>query len=211
MTGKYLNGKEEGEWLNYWENGRLKDKTTFKNGQLDGAWESYSPESVLKLKGNYKNGYKVGEWTSYFNNGRLKEKQHFKVFTHRNVADGMAIMGLKETESDFHGSYEAYSQADFQIKESGKYYHGLKHGTWTNYYPGGVVPTIVAQYRYGRLHGVFKQFDRYGRLVYEIHYKNGLKDGPFYAYNENGQLVSKKQFKNGVELGEQRQEGFSPY
>jgi antitoxin component YwqK of YwqJK toxin-antitoxin module len=74
-----------------------------------------------------------------------------------------------------------------------------------------VVPTIVAQYRYGRLHGVFKQFDRYGRLVYEIHYKNGLKDGPFYAYNENGQLVSKKQFKNGVELGEQRQEGFSPY
>ena len=211
MSGKYLNGKEEGEWFNYWENGRIKDKSSFRDGNLDGLWESYSPESVLKVKGTYKAGYKVGEWTSYYNNGRLKEKQHYKVFTQKNVADGMAIMGLKETVSNFHGSYEAYSQADFQIKETGKYYHGLKHGTWTNYYPGGAVPTIIAQYRYGRLHGVFKQYDRYGRLVYEIHYKNGLKDGPFYAYNENGQLVSKKQFKKGVELGAQSQEGFSPY
>jgi len=119
-------------------------------------------------------------------------------------------MGLKETVSDLHGSYESYSQVDYQVKETGKYYHGLKHGTWTNYYPGGVVPTIVAQYRYGRLHGVFKQFDRYGRLVYEINYKNGLKDGLFLAYNENGQLVSKKIFKNGQQIGGERQDGFQP-
>jgi uncharacterized protein len=100
---------------------------------------------------------------------------------------------------------------DFQIKETGEYFHGMKHGTWTNYYPGGVVPTIVSQYRYGRLHGVFKQYDRYGRIVYEIHYKHGLKDGPFYAFNENGQLISKKLFKKGAEVGAQTQEGFSPY
>ena len=210
MTGKYLNGKEEGEWLNYWESGRLKDKTTFHEGLLDGAWESYAPDGVLKLKGAYKTDHKVGEWISYFNNGRIKEKQHYKVFTQKNVADGMAIMGLKETVSDFHGSYEAYSQVDYQIKESGKYYHGLKHGTWINYYPGGVVPTIVSQYKYGRLHGVFKQYDRYGRLVYEIHYKHGLKDGPFFAYNENGQLISKKMFRQGKELGANGQDSFSP-
>ena len=72
----------------------------------------------------------------------------------------------------------------------------MKHGTWTNYYPGGVVPTIVSQYRYGRLHGVFKQYDRYGRIVYEIHYKHGLKDGPFYAFKAIGQLITKKLFKN---------------
>lgn len=211
MDGVYSNGKEEGEWINYWENGRLKDKATYHNGKLDGAWQSFSPEGVLKLKGSYNEGYKVGEWISYFNNGRIKEKQHYKVFTHRNAAEGMAVMGLKETVSDFHGSFESYSQIDFQIKETGKYYHGQKHGTWTNYYPGGVVPTIVSQYRYGRLHGVFKQYDRYGRIVYEINYKNGLKNGPFYAFNENGQLISKKIFKNGVEIGSQNQESFSPY
>lgn len=211
IEGVYKNGKEEGEWINYWENGRIKDKATYHDGKLDGLWQSFSPEGILKLKGTYKGDYKVGEWTSYYNNGRLKEKEHYKVITHKNVANGMAVMGLKETMSELHGNYEAYSQADYQIKETGKYYHGLKHGTWTNYYPGGVVPTIVSQYRYGKLHGVFKQYDRYGRIVYEIHYKHGLKDGAFYAFNENGQLVSKKQFKNGKEVSSERQEGFSPY
>jgi antitoxin component YwqK of YwqJK toxin-antitoxin module len=211
MDGLYVNGKEEGEWINYWENGRIKDKATYRNGALSGKWASYSPEGVLKLEGNYQNGFKVGEWNGYFNNGRIKEKQHYKVFTQKNVADGIAIMGMKETVSDFHGSYAAYSQIDFQLKETGKYYHGMKHGTWTNYYPGGVIPTIDAQYRYGKLDGIFKQYDRYGRIVYEIHYKKGLKDGPFYAFNENGQLVSKKIFKNGTEVGTQRQESFSPY
>lgn len=210
MKGSYVAGKEEGEWFNYWENGRLKDKTTFVDGKLNGNWESYSPEGVLLTQGVYKNGYKTSEWLSYYSNGRLKEKQHYKIFTQQNMADGMAIMGLKETVSDLHGSYESFSQVDFQVKETGKYYHGLKHGTWTNYYPGGVVPTIVAQYRYGRLHGVFKQYDRYGRLVYEINYKNGLKDGLFLAYNENGQLVSKKIFKKGQQISGERQDGFQP-
>ncbi len=211
MSGTYELGKEEGEWFNYWENGRLKDKTTFENGLLDGEWKSFSPEGVLLISGTYKKGNKVSEWLSYYNNGRLKEKQHFKVFTQKNVAEGIAIMGLKETVSDLHGSFESYSQVDYQIKEVGKYYHGLKHGTWINYYPGGVVPTIVAQYRYGKLHGVFKQYDRYGRLVYVINYNNGLKDGWFLAYNENGQLVSKKLFKNGMQIRVQSKEGFSPF
>ncbi len=211
MSGIYHAGKEEGEWLNYWESGRLKDKTTFKEGQLNGVWKSYSPDGILLLEGTYKDGFKVSEWLSYYSNGRLKEKQHYKIFTQTNLADGIAIMGLKETVSDLHGSFESYSQIDFQLKETGKYYHGLKHGTWINYYPGGVVPTIVSQYRYGRLHGVFKQFDRYGRLVYEIQYKNGLKDGYMLAYNENGQLVSKKLFRKGQQIGEGTQDGFSPY
>lgn len=211
MDGVYKNGLEEGEWLNYWENGRIKDKATYQSGKLNGTWLSFTPDGVVKLKGKYKEDYKVGEWLSYFNNGRLKERQHYKVVTHKNVANGMAVMGLKEKLSENHGLYEAYSQIDFQLKESGKYHRGLKHGTWTNYYPGGVVPTIVSQYRHGKLHGVFKQYDRYGRLVYEIHYKNGLKDGPFYAFNENGQLISKKIYKNGLEVGSERQEGFSPY
>ncbi|MEN9699563.1 MAG: hypothetical protein RLZZ301_761 [Bacteroidota bacterium] len=211
MKGVYQNGLEEGQWLNYWENGQLKNKSSFTKGALDGPWVSYTPDGVLSVKGTYKNGLKVGEWLTYYNNGRLKEKQHYKVFTQENVSNGIAIMGLKETVSDLHGSYEAYSQIDYQLKSVGKYYHGLKHGTWTDYYPGGVVPTIVSQYRYGRLDGAFKQYDRYGRLVYEIHYKRGLKDGLFVVYGENGQIISKKQFRNGQEIGGNGQETFSPY
>ena len=112
----------------------------------------------------------------------------------------MAIMGLKETVSDYHGKFEAYSQRDFALKSEGKYRKGLKHGKWIDYYPGGVVPTIISEYKHGELHGVFQQRDPRGRLVYEIHYKNGLKHGPFLVFGENGNIVSQKEFRYGRQV-----------
>lgn len=200
MSGAYHNGKEEGVWYNYWENGALKNKADFKNGQIHGNWVSYTPESVLSNSGKYKNGFKVGTWYTYYYNGRLKEKVNYKIFTQKNGTNDMAVMGLKETMSDFHGNYEAYSQKDYQLKAKGKYRKGMKHGQWIDYYPGGLVPTIISEYRYGKLDGVFKQLDPRGRVVYEIHYKNGLKHGPFIIYGENGNIVSRKEFRNGHEV-----------
>ncbi|MFM6934907.1 MAG: toxin-antitoxin system YwqK family antitoxin [Flavobacteriales bacterium] len=200
MDGQYHQGKEEGVWYNYWENGALKNKVDFKAGLMHGTWFSYTPESVLTSTGKYKKGYKVGTWYSYYNNGRLKEKANYKIFTQTNVTNDMAIMGLKETVSDFHGKFEAFSQKDFQLKSSGHYYKGLKHGKWIDYYPGGVVPTIISEYKYGKLDGVFEQLDPRGRPVYEIHYKHGLKHGPFIVYGENGQIVSQKEFRYGKQV-----------
>jgi len=200
MNGNYTHGLEQGTWYNYWENGALKNKAAFKDGLMNGPWISYTPESVMSLSGKYKKGFKVGTWESYYNNGRLKEKANYKIFTEQNVTSDMAIMGLKETVSDYHGKFEAYSQKDFSLKCEGKYYKGMKHGQWIDYYPGGVVPTIISEYRYGKLDGVFKQLDPRGRLVYEIHYKNGLKHGPFIIYGENGNIVSQKEFRYGKEV-----------
>jgi antitoxin component YwqK of YwqJK toxin-antitoxin module len=211
MSGQYQNGKEEGVWYNYWENGALKNKAEFKHGVINGSWVSYTPESVLSNAGKYKNGFKVGTWYSYYNNGRLKEKVQYKIFTEKNATNDMAIMGLKETASDFHGKYEAYSQKDFQLKAKGKYRKGVKHGQWIDYYPGGVVPTIISEYREGKLDGVFKQLDPRGNLVYEIHYKNGLKHGPFIVYGENGNVVSLKEFRFGQEVSKSgSQDLFTP-
>ena len=210
MSGRYENGLEEGEWKNYWENGRIKNKSTFHAGKLNGSWVSYTPDGNTSLTGNYKDGLKFGEWLSYYSNGRLKEKQHYKIIAQKNISEGLNRMGYKENVSEFHGSYEAYSHIDFQLKEIGKYKNGQKHGTWTNYYPGGVVPTIVAQYQNGQLDGIFRQYDRYGHLVYEISYKNGLKHGDFIAFNENGKIVSRKVFRNGEEVGSQEKDGFIP-
>lgn len=202
MNGQYQQGKEEGVWYNYWENGALKNKAEFKHGLMNGPWVSYTPESILSNAGKYSKGYKVGAWYTYYNNGRLKEKVNYKVFTQTNVTNDMAIMGLKETVSDYHGKFESYSQKDFQLKCEGNYRKGMKHGKWIDYYPGGVVPTIVSEYRYGKLDGVFEQRDPRGRLVYQIHYKNGLKHGSFIIFGENGNIVSQKEFRYGKQLSQ---------
>jgi antitoxin component YwqK of YwqJK toxin-antitoxin module len=200
MEGEYEKGKEEGEWRNYWDSGVLKNKSFFKKGKLNGAWLSYTPQRTLVIQGKYKNDLKVGEWRDYYNNGRLKEVNNYKVIKTKNKKNDIVIMGMNELVSEPHGKYEAYSHLDFQLKAKGIYKHGLKHGTWYDYYPGGVIPTVVTQYKNGQLHGVFKEFGRRGELFSEIHYKKGLKDGWFIIYDRNGKESVRKMFSGGLEM-----------
>ena len=211
MSGSYVNGKEEGEWFNFWENGVLKNKSFFKNGKLNGVWFSYTPDKTLVTKGFYTKGLKNGTWSDYYNNGRLKEVTNYKIITRKNKMNAIAVFGMKETISELHGKYQAFSQLDFQQKAKGTYKKGLKNGTWYDYYPGGVIPTIISNYKNGELHGIFQQFGRRGEPIYEINYKNGLKDGWFIAFDSNGQEKVRKMFQKGVEL-QRKQSGnyFSP-
>ncbi len=209
MSGSYHEGKETGEWQNFWENGKLKNKSTFKKGMLNGEWFSYTPDGTLVLEGHYKKNLQVKEWRDYYNNGRLKEINHYKIRTRKNYSNGVAVMGMKETVSEPHGKYEAYSQIDFQIKAKGLYKNGVKQGTWYDYYPGGVVPTIISEYKNGKLHGTFKQLGRRGEVMHEISYKDGLKDGLFTIYTPNGQIAVQKMFSKGREM--RKKEGGSMF
>ena len=109
-------------------------------------------------------------------------------------------MGMKSIQSVQHGPYKTYSQIDFTVKQSGKFKNGLKTGKWIDYYPGGVVPTIISNYKNGKLEGDFQQFGRQGNLMNDIHYKNGLKDGYFTLYNSSGKIVVQKMFRRGMEM-----------
>jgi antitoxin component YwqK of YwqJK toxin-antitoxin module len=77
-TGSFKNGKRDGSWLDYWENGQLQSKTNHKNGKLEGSWVSYHLNGQLRDKGQYKNGLKEGSWVSYFGNGQLRSKGNYK-------------------------------------------------------------------------------------------------------------------------------------
>ena len=41
VQGNYKNGKKEGEWVSYDDNGQLSGKGNFKNGRRDGEWVYY--------------------------------------------------------------------------------------------------------------------------------------------------------------------------
>lgn len=209
MKGSYNQGKEVGEWKNYWPNGRIKNQSFYKKGELNGAWYSFSPEGKLLLFGRYKKDHKKGKWTEFYNNGRKKEEVTYKVRTLKNSAQDVVSMGFKEKQSVEHGTFKAYSQVDFTIKELGKFKQGKKTGRWINYYPGGVVPAVVSTFKNGLLHGEFYQNDRRGNKMNEIHYKNGLKDGLFIVYGSNGKPITQKMFRNGHEL--QRVSGGNPF
>lgn len=68
-------GQPEGYWEFYF-NGKLRHKGTYKNGIREGYWEFYF-NGKLKRKGTYNNGRKVGLWETYHKTGILKTKEMF--------------------------------------------------------------------------------------------------------------------------------------
>ena len=60
-VGNFKNGKPEGEWLEYYENGELLSKGNYKNGELDGVREIISGrfgDAIIRT--NYKDGERLG-------------------------------------------------------------------------------------------------------------------------------------------------------
>ena len=49
----------------------VKKRNNYKDGKKDGYWESFHDNGELSEKGNYKNGLRIGIWESYHDNGQL--------------------------------------------------------------------------------------------------------------------------------------------
>ena len=72
--GKIKNGKKEGPWVVYHDNGQLSRKGDFKNGEEEGPLVVYYENGRLSFKGNYKNGKKDGPWVYYHEDGTVNEE-----------------------------------------------------------------------------------------------------------------------------------------
>ena len=65
QKGSMNNGKREGTWIFYYDNGQLRRKGNFKNGNQEGSWVSYHDNGQLNFKGNYKNDKREGSSFTY--------------------------------------------------------------------------------------------------------------------------------------------------
>jgi antitoxin component YwqK of YwqJK toxin-antitoxin module len=211
MKGNYTNGKETGEWFNHWENGTIKNKTTFSNGQLDGEWKSYHLNGKLALEGAYKKDLKVGEWRKYFSNGKTKELLTYKLFQKKSKFNDAILSNRAPLESRLNGSYESYALKDYKLTESGTYKNGKKNGEWTAFHPGGLVPAVVSNYKDGKLYGPMKTFSRRGVLLQEAQYKNGLRHGKYVVFDRRGRVLKELRYSDGMRVIEGKGSGsFTP-
>ena len=77
MTGKFLNGKREGEWKAYFNNEQLQSTGTFDNGIQIGETIVYFPNGKLRYEGQYKNNKESGHWKFYNEKGKLVKEKDF--------------------------------------------------------------------------------------------------------------------------------------
>jgi antitoxin component YwqK of YwqJK toxin-antitoxin module len=76
--GSFKDGKKEGPWVGYHDNGQLWWKGDYKDGKKDGPWVYYHENGQLESKGDWKDGKIDGPWVGYWDNGQLRWKGEYK-------------------------------------------------------------------------------------------------------------------------------------
>lgn len=67
-------GKLQGKYILYLENGNPVMKTSYWKGKDMGEYLLYYPNGMLRVKGRYEYGKPIGVWEYYTETGKLKAK-----------------------------------------------------------------------------------------------------------------------------------------
>ena len=70
-TNNYKDGKKDGYWESFHENGQLSEKGNYNKGLRVGVWESYHDNGKLWVRGKYtKNGTRDASWEYFDKDGK---------------------------------------------------------------------------------------------------------------------------------------------
>ena len=110
FVGSYKDGKKDGKWTEWFENGKKSAEETFKDGELNGKWTEWFENGKKEKEGTYKDGkyFLSNHWDK---NGDIK------------VKDGNGL---------FISWYENGQKASELTYKNGK-----PDGLWTNWYENG--------------------------------------------------------------------------
>ena len=75
----YKKGERSGEWVHFFDNGKINYEGIYKNNELNGSYKSYYKSGQLKAEGEFNEGFYQGPWNFYNSDGSLKEQKVYKV------------------------------------------------------------------------------------------------------------------------------------
>ena len=154
VEGTYKNGRQEGEWTYWYDNGTKNRVVTYKNGYPDGAWEAYRADGTLQAKREFKNGKREGEWAVFDDTGNQPLRiEHYK----DGKADGEWKLwfpsGQLNREMEFSGGKRDGKVVEYREDGSkaleGNYKDGVLQGTMTLWATDG--RKFTQEYDKGRL------------------------------------------------------------
>ncbi len=184
IIGKYINGKKEGKWIEYNNDGSIHSILHYEDDKLDGECIEYYPNGNISTKCMYVDNKKFGKYIKYYENGNIKIEQNYFF----NVLNGKSII--------------YYPNGNIMIIEYYKNNH--LNGKYIYYYPNGNISEIT-YYKDNNKNGEYKEYYLNGNIKIKQNYKNDNKDGKYIEYYENGVKKIECNYKNGNLYGEYKE------
>lgn len=77
MRGMMADGKREGVWKSWYEDGSPWSETTFKEGKKNGKTTTWYGNDNKRYEGFYANDIEAGRWTFWAENGKIQSTQNY--------------------------------------------------------------------------------------------------------------------------------------
>lgn len=178
----------------YYKNGQLKEDTYYKNGKIDGKFKSFYEDGILEFKSDYTLG-KLNEEKHYYTNGKL----NYVLDLEKGVAKYYYKNGDIEKEGNIKNghieeTWKIYCNNIVQTEID--FVHGVANGAKKLYYHSGKVRSVM-HVEDNMLNGKFERYYENGNLEYEGNYRHNKLEGITKQYYENGNLKSVSEYSNG--------------
>lgn len=182
--GHWKEGKQNGLFQMYTEDGILVDNANFKNGERDGLTEQYySATGKLRIAANFKNGVLDGKYKAYYPNGVLQGEVFY-------------------TNGEMNGEIKEYYE-NGNLRLVGNYKKSLENGEWKFYLEKGNLQSIV-NYKDGEMNGLKEDYYDNGKVWTRSEFKNNIQEGIYEVYYKDGTPQLKAKIKDGKIIEEQR-------
>jgi antitoxin component YwqK of YwqJK toxin-antitoxin module len=189
--GYMRDGRPDGYWKTFNEQGIMISEGNRKDYELDSTWKFYDDTGKLKMEINYlagkKNGFrktyrddeileeyivddvKQGETNWYYPDGTLKKKVIFIDGLEEGMAMEYAEDGRTITLIKYKSGFIVERQKINRYDNNNR-----KHGLWKYFHDNGVV-RLEGMYKRGLENGYFKEYDYTGNLITTTKYVDGVK------------------------------------
>jgi antitoxin component YwqK of YwqJK toxin-antitoxin module len=196
----FVNGLAEGEQIGYFENGEIWKKGNFVKGNPNGEWFFYHENGKLESSGIFKDGSRIGVWKVYRENGNISDETDY---------------GDTGKKTGIYKSYDVDGKLEFELTYKGEDLIAYKtydsKGNVTNdvtkkkntldiefYHENGVVRTKGSYLKTNKT-GTWEYFNSYAVLTSSVAYNSeGLIDGKVLSYHDNGKIKSIEEYKNDM-------------
>ena len=206
----YIKNKIDGEYLEFYYNGRVALRGFYKLGFRDSVWTEFGQNKFgqnrnISFLKRYKDDLPNSKWTYYYPNTNIIKKEE----SYSNgIKDGFFneyYYNRKLAKSYYYknnlqeGEYNEFFP-DGTISVKGNFNNGLKDGLWETYREDGTIFSI-GNFKNDFQDGSWKFFHRTGNISSEGIYKNGFEIDQWIFYYEEGQLDEIGSYSFGLKNG----------
>ncbi|MFK5854619.1 MAG: hypothetical protein QM503_00720 [Bacteroidota bacterium] len=194
-------GHKQGNWKEYYNDGKLQATGNYLNNLRDGVWKYYYKNGRLEEIGKYIVGIPDSTWFWYHDNGNILREEYF----YNGLPDGMLTEYDKDENITTQGDYlEGKKEGHwiYQVgdtKDEGEYMEDMRNGLWKSYYVDGNLQ-FEGKFIDDNPNGEHIWYWDNGKIKQRGKYVMGRKNGDWKKYDENGIPLIIISYSGGKEI-----------